>query len=83
VEKEAPSEPLHFGKYAAFAQDSANLYVLSNGYTVTSVDGTNGDSKWTWSPPDQEYVFSALKKGSCQLTILQLASHLYKTHSDS
>lgn len=62
LEKGAPSEPLDFGKYITFSPDSADLYVLSNGYTVTSVDGITGESKWTWSPPDQEYVLLAFKR---------------------
>jgi hypothetical protein len=57
LDKGAFSEPLHFGKHVTFSPDSSDIYALTNGCTVTSVDGSSGESKWTWTSPDQGYAF--------------------------
>ena len=52
------SEPHHLGKFVAFNPKSRVLYVLTNGYTVSCIDGDTGGVKWTWSSPDQTYVIT-------------------------
>ncbi|KIK01760.1 hypothetical protein K443DRAFT_550803 [Laccaria amethystina LaAM-08-1] len=47
------SEPHYLGKFVAFNPQSRDLYVLTNGYTVSCIDGDTGGVKWTWSSPDQ------------------------------
>lgn len=50
------AEPHHFGKHVAFgatSQKSRALFVLTNGFTVTRIDGASGESKWSWSSPDK------------------------------
>ncbi|KAF8153864.1 hypothetical protein B0H34DRAFT_661928 [Crassisporium funariophilum] len=49
----ALSEPLYLGKHVTFSSDSTNLYVLSNGCTVSCIDGNTGDINWSWTSPDQ------------------------------
>ncbi|CAA7264034.1 unnamed protein product [Cyclocybe aegerita] len=48
----ALSEPF-MGKHVVFSPDSTDLYVLSNGCTVTCTDGISGETKWTWTSADQ------------------------------
>ncbi|PPQ71078.1 hypothetical protein CVT25_007866 [Psilocybe cyanescens] len=51
----ALSEPSHLGKEVLFDDDDNNetLYVLSNGCTISSINGTSGETLWTWTAPDQ------------------------------
>ena len=53
-----PSEPVFIGKHVIFSLDSTDIYVLSNGYTVTNIDSETGDVKWSWSSPDQRFISS-------------------------
>ena len=50
------SEPLFIGKHVIFSPGSPDIYVLSNGYTVTNINGKTGDVKWSWSSPDQRFI---------------------------
>ncbi|KAF8809912.1 DUF1620-domain-containing protein [Phlegmacium glaucopus] len=56
------SEPAFIGKHVIFSPGSTDIYVLSNGYTVTCINGKTGDVKWSWSSPDQSslVVYSKL-----------------------
>ncbi|KAF9007089.1 hypothetical protein BDQ17DRAFT_1407603 [Cyathus striatus] len=45
------SEPHFLGKSVAFGEDG-DLYVLTNGYTLTRLDVKTGSEKWSWSSPD-------------------------------
>ncbi len=47
------SEPVYIGKDVVFSHHSADLYVLSNGYTVSAIDGNTGNLKWRWTAPDK------------------------------
>ncbi|KAF9473948.1 DUF1620-domain-containing protein [Pholiota conissans] len=49
----ALSEPAHFGKDVVFALNSTDLYVLTNGCTVTKLNGTTGEVMWSWSSEDR------------------------------
>jgi ER membrane protein complex subunit 1 len=49
------SEPVFIGKHVIFSPDSTDIYVLSNGYTVTNINSETGDVKWSWSSPDQRF----------------------------
>ena len=49
------SEPVFIGKHVIFSPDSTDIYVLSNGYTVTSINSETGDIKWSWNSPDQRF----------------------------
>jgi hypothetical protein len=51
-----PSEPVFIGKQVIFSPDSTDIYVLSNGYTVTNINRETGDVKWSWSSPDQRFI---------------------------
>ena len=51
------SQPPQFGNYVAYAADRpTDLLVLTNGYIVSHIDGSTGETKWTWAAPDQTYV---------------------------
>ena len=52
------SEPVFIGKHVIFSSDSTDIYVLSNGYTVTNIDSETGEVKWSWSSPDQRFISS-------------------------
>ncbi len=45
--------PIYMGNDIAFSSDSPNFYILSNGYTVSAIDGGTGDFRWCWTSPDQ------------------------------
>ncbi|PPQ95955.1 hypothetical protein CVT26_016121 [Gymnopilus dilepis] len=49
----ALSTPISLGKHVTSLPNSKDLYILTNGCTVTSIDGTTGEVKWTWTSPDQ------------------------------
>ncbi|KDR78137.1 hypothetical protein GALMADRAFT_94668 [Galerina marginata CBS 339.88] len=49
----ALATPIYLGKNVIFSPDSKNLYVLTNGCTVTSIDADTGETKWKWTSPDQ------------------------------
>ncbi|KAF4611826.1 hypothetical protein D9613_004025 [Agrocybe pediades] len=49
----ALSEPLHLGKDVVFAPHSNQMYVLSNGCTISCIDGSTGEVIWSWTSPDQ------------------------------
>ena len=51
------SEPIFIGKHVIFSPGSTDIYVLSNGYTVTNIDGRTGDVNWSWTSPDQRFVY--------------------------
>ena len=53
-----PSEPAFIGKHVVFSPRSADIYVLSNGRTVTNIDGKTGDVKWSTSSPDKRFISS-------------------------
>lgn len=52
------AEPNHLGTAIAFAPsiDHPDIFVLTNGHTIRSVDGTTGEAKWTWVSPDRRRV---------------------------
>jgi ER membrane protein complex subunit 1 len=52
------SEPAFIGKHVIFSPRTADIYVLSNGYTVTNIDGKTGDVKWSTSSPDKRFISS-------------------------
>lgn len=43
-------------KTAGDGQEVKDLFVLTNGHTVSRIDGTSGDLAWAWSAPEQTYV---------------------------
>jgi len=51
----ALSEPIYLGKDVIFSPHSSDLYVLSNGCTISSIDGNTGNVNWNWTSPDQGY----------------------------
>ena len=51
-----PSEPVFLGKQVIFSPISTDIYVLSNGYTITNIDGKTGDVKWRVSSPDKRLI---------------------------
>ena len=51
------SEPIFIGKDIIFSPDSTDIYVLSNGYTVTNINRETGNVKWSWSSEDQRFLF--------------------------
>ena len=55
-----PSEPVFIGKHVIFSPDSTDIYVLSNGYTVTNINSETGEVNWSWSSPDQRFISSHL-----------------------
>lgn len=46
-------EPLHIGTDVIFSPSSSDLYVLTDGYAVSVLDGETGEFKWRWDSPDQ------------------------------
>ena len=53
-----PSEPVFIGKHVIFSPDSTDIYVLSNGHTVTNINRETGDVNWSWSSADQRFISS-------------------------
>ena len=56
-----PSEPVFIGKHVVFSPESTDIYVLSNGYTVTNINSETGEVNWSWSSPDQRFHFIHLQ----------------------
>lgn len=52
----ALSEPAHYGKDVAFAPNSDGLYVITNGCTITHINGTTGEVIWTHTSEDRGCV---------------------------
>jgi hypothetical protein len=51
-----PSEAgavIDLGQDVVFSPSSADLYVLTNGHTVSALDGETGEVRWRWTSADQ------------------------------
>lgn len=49
----ALADPVNVGKDVVFSRSSADMYVLTNGHTVSVINGETGELKWRWTSPDQ------------------------------
>ncbi|KAF8872794.1 hypothetical protein CPB84DRAFT_1854287 [Gymnopilus junonius] len=49
----ALSTPISLGKHVISSPESKDLFILTNGCTVTSLNGTTGEVNWKWTSPDQ------------------------------
>ncbi|KAF9528732.1 hypothetical protein CPB83DRAFT_813238 [Crepidotus variabilis] len=49
----ALSEPFHFGKDVIFSPNSDQLYVLTNGCSISAINSITGELTWHWEAPDQ------------------------------
>lgn len=47
------SDDVHIGNDVVFSRSSADMYVLTNGHTVSVINGETGKLKWRWTSPDQ------------------------------
>ncbi|KAF8636102.1 hypothetical protein AX17_003807 [Amanita inopinata Kibby_2008] len=73
------SEPSYFGNALAFAvrddeasNGPADIYVLTNGHTVSYIDGSTGEVKWKWRAPDESssVIYTKLKATSYALYVI-------------
>lgn len=71
------SEPHYLGKHVAFSPELDGIYVLSNGRTVTHVDNTTGEFRWTWTSPDHTYARAFIKILLTDLRVIYSSLTMY------